>query len=73
MAGDGTKKNRPYKRYGLTTGLLWTLRAAARPAERDYEGGGDCAVCAPLYRGRKKSDFDTKYHSQITPTDHKSH
>ena len=37
MAGGGTKKNWPYKRYGLTTGLLillWTWRAAGRPPPR---------------------------------------
>ena len=28
--GDGTTKIWPYKRYGLTTGLLWTWRAAAQ-------------------------------------------
>ena len=25
MVGDGTSKIWPYKRYGLTTGLLWSM------------------------------------------------
>ena len=51
----------------------------ARAAECDYEGGGHCAVCAPLDCAVcaplvvDKGVILTRNPSKITPTDHTSH